>query len=46
MNLKRAPRDRRPRPELFDVLMDGYARWSDDSRDFPYARQRLAAHDE
>lgn len=32
MNLKRAPRDRSPRLELLDALMDSYAGWRDESR--------------
>jgi hypothetical protein len=32
MNLKRAPRDRRPRLELLDALMDSYVQWRDESR--------------
>jgi hypothetical protein len=32
MNLKRAPRDRSPRLELLDALMDSYVQWRDESR--------------
>ena len=32
MNLKRAPRDRRPRLEFLDALMDSYVQWRDESR--------------
>jgi hypothetical protein len=32
MNLKRAPRDRHPRLELLDALMDSYVQWRDESR--------------
>jgi hypothetical protein len=32
MNLKRAPRDRRPRLDLLDALMDTYLQWCDESR--------------
>jgi hypothetical protein len=32
MNLKRAPRDSRPRLEFLDALMDSYVQWRDESR--------------
>ncbi len=32
MNLKRAPRDRRPRLEFLDALMDTYVQWRGESR--------------
>jgi len=32
MNLKRAPRDRRPRLEVLDALTDSYVQWRDESR--------------
>jgi hypothetical protein len=32
MNLKRAPRDRHPRLEFLDALMDSYVHWRDESR--------------
>lgn len=33
MNLKRAPRDRNPRLELLDAVMDSYLHWRAESRD-------------
>jgi hypothetical protein len=35
MNLKRAPRDRSPRLELLDAVMDSYAERRDESRAVP-----------